>query len=541
MHNHLQIPAIDKKYFESFIQFKDRNKWNLWYRNKYPVYRETSIEFEKNNSEVGQYIRIFSALIESSKVSKIKDWVPRDDWMLEFSTEGWNSYTSPEIKALVTVHKENKVPPRVISEFINHFWELKEKEDDIIHDLSGDKVIKKTLDEAGQSIYIDGRYLSDYLDYHDLCLVSCFFQGRQIKNPPHMALKSNNVKGNERNGKFELNWFTRDEGEKWQFWDSNYWWIGVIDPNEYDLSKKGEEKEIKESTYFKSKDGTKFSVLEADKEEHAIKGVFFNEGLLEKYKQNNDTTVERWSYQGGIIYWKEYHSVNFYFNENNEIYILAKDLQKIPTSEIGTWFDYNIIPEGSMPKEAWKNYFEAQFVDSKPPFKIIIDEFEELKEKLNQILKFEYISSEIKIKNELLQRPARKELDALLQVMNEYHKVFIETMGENTIESWLEENINKEEWKLIEDEGGIKGSKQGFFELIKYLEDEDFAEEVITPFNIIYDLRTYKGHRGAKNKKERALTDLGFDEEPEDYREVYDKFVRLFIKKLKQLNEEIDK
>jgi len=162
-----------------------------------------------------------------------------------------------------------------------------------------------------------------------------YYQGRQVQQPPHMSVDEGSEQGTERGGTFELSWFSRNEGRKYQYWDGMYWWVGVIDPEEYDIGKQ-EEEQIRETTTFTDINGSQFTAAEADRQEHALKSVFFKEELLDRYRRRSDTSVEQWSAQGGYLSWQHYYGIRFYRNEHNELYIAAKDLQAIPPDEVRT-------------------------------------------------------------------------------------------------------------------------------------------------------------------------------------------------------------
>lgn len=536
MHEH--FGPIPETGMEQFIRFEDRGDWTLQRRRDFPVYRLTSSEIEDGDTSVRQTIRVLSTLVRRDDVDQIDIDQPSRQWNQGVNSEGWYSGQSlPERKPLVTAH--DQIPPRVISEFINHFY-LSNDGDDLIDDVTGDPVLKKTVDDNGETVYIDGRYLFDFLRDRDFSLLTGYFQGRQIRSPPHMSLADTECEGTERGGKFRLSCFCRDEGGKHQFWDGNYWWVGVLDPDDHSLGKRQEEERIRASTTVVDIEGSQFTVDEADRDENALKSVFFDEVLLDRYRRQDDTTVEQWSAQGGHIQWKHYHAVSFYRNDHNELYIAAKDFQKIPPSELGTWADHNIVPEGEMPEEAWKNYFEAEWVDSEAPHRAVVESFEEIRDQLNEAFNNEYIAEDVPLSLEDLQRPAIPGEDAFLDVVNEYHKAFIETISAGEVESLLRTRLDQEEWTEIGKDGDIQGSKQALYELIRCFEDEREADTILEPFNAIYDFRTYEGHRGAEDKKERALDELGFHNEPEDYREVYDELVHLLMQRLAELEQHME-
>lgn len=533
MHDHFE--PVSEAVMEPFIRFEDRKDWTLRRRRDFPVYRLTSFETEDGDTSVRQTIRVLSALVRRDDMDQIDIDQPSRQWKQGVGSEEWSSgWSLPERKPLVTAH--DQIPPRVISEFINHF-RLSDDGDDLVDDVTGDPVVKKTIDDSGEAVYIDGRYLFDFLRDRGFCLLVGYFQGRQIKNPPHMSLADTEREGTERDGTFRLSWFCRDEGVKHQFWDGHYWWVGVLDPNDHDLGKVQEEERIRASTTVADIGGSQFTVDEAGRDENALKSVFFDEELLDRYRRRDDITVEQWSAQGGYILWKHYHGVRFYRNDHNELYIAAKDLRKIPPSELGTWADHNIVPEGGMPEEAWKNYFEAEWVDSEAPHRAVVEGFGEIRDRLNEVFDGEYIVEDASLSLEDLQRPAIPGEDAFLDVVNEYHKAFIETISAGEVESLLRTRLDQEEWTEIEGEGSIQGSKQALYELIRCFEDEGVAGTILEPFNAIYDFRTYEGHRGAEDKKERALNELGFHGEPDDYREVYDELVQLLMQRLAELEQ----
>jgi hypothetical protein len=537
MHDHFE--AVSEERMEPFIRFEDRADWTLRRRQDFPVYRFTTSETEDGGVSLRQTIRVFSALVPRDDVCQIDIDQPSRQWEQEFRSEVWTTRGSlPKRKALVTTHEQ--IPPRVTSEFINHFW-LARDGDDLINEVSGDTVVKKTVDESDETVYIDGRYLFDFLQDRDFCLLVGYFQGRQILSPPHMSLKKTSQEGTERGGTFKLSWFSRDEGGEHQYWDGHYWWVGVIDPGDYDLGKQQEEDRIRASTTFTDINGSQLIVAEADRDENALKSVFFDEAMLDRYRRRDDTTVEQWSAQGGHIKWKHYYGVSFYRNEHNELYLVAKDLLSIPPSELGTWADHNIVPEGGLPEEAWKNYFEAEWVDSEAPHRAVVEEFGEICDRLNDMFDGEDIVEDASLSLETLQRPSISEEDAFLDVVNEFHKAFIETVSPGTVESLLRTRLDQEECIEIGDEGGIQGSKQALYELIRCFEDEAVANTILEPFNAIYDFRTYGGHRGAEDKKERALQELGFREEPDDYREVYDKLIQLLVQRLAELEQSTER
>lgn len=533
MHKH--FGPIPEGRMEPFVRFEDREDWTLRRRRDFPVYRLTSSKSEDRNISVRQTIRVITTLVRRNDVDQIEIDQPSRQWEQDVRSEGWSSDRSlPERKPLVTAH--DQIQPRVISEFINHFW-LTNDGDNLIDDVTGDPVLKKTVNDTGETVYIDGRYLFDFLRDHDLALLVGYFQGRQIKNPPHMSLADTECEGNERGGTFRFSCFCRDEDAKSQFWDGNYWWVGVLDPDDYDLGKKQEEEQIRATTTVADIDSSQFTVDEAERDENALKSVFFDEELLDRYRRQDGTTVEQWSAQGGYIQWKHYHGVRFYRNDHNELYITAKDLQKIPPSELGTWADYNIVPEGEMPEEASKNYFNAEWVESEAPHRAVVESFEEIRDRLNEIFDGDYIVEDMSLSLEDLQRPAIPAEDAFLDVVNEYHKGFIETISAGEVASLLRTQLDQEEWTEIEEEGGIQGSKQALYELICCFEEKRVADTILEPFNAIYDFRTYEGHRGAEDKKERALNELGFHGEPDDYREVYDELVRALMQRLAELEQ----
>lgn len=72
----------------------------------------------------------------------------------------------------MTTHEQ--IPSRVTSEFINHFW-LAQDGGDLIDEAFGDTAVKKTVDESGKTVYIDGRYLFDFLRDRDFCLLIGYF------------------------------------------------------------------------------------------------------------------------------------------------------------------------------------------------------------------------------------------------------------------------------------------------------------------------------------------------------------------------------
>lgn len=521
---------------EPFIQFKDRKDWTLRRRRDFPVYRLTSFETEDGDTSMRQTIRVLSALIRRDDVDQIDIDQPSREWKQRVRSEGWsNGRSLPNRKPLVTAH--DQIPPRVISEFINHFSLSDDDDDGLVDDVTGDSVVKKTIDDSGEIVYIDGRYLFDFLRDHDFCLLVGYYQGRQIKNPPHMSLADTEREGTERGGTFRLSWFCRDERGEHQFWDGDYWWVGVLDPDDYNLGKKQEEERIRASTTIADIDGSRFTVDEASRDENALKSVFFDEELLDPYRRRDDITIEQWSAQGGYIQWKHYYGLRFYRNDHNELYLAARDLEKIPPSELGIWADHNIVPEGGMPEEAWKNYFKAEWVDSKAPHRVAVESFGEIHDRLNEVFDGEYIVQDASLSLEDLQRPAIPDENAFLDIVNEYHKVFIETISADKVESLLRTRLDQEEWAKIEGKGGIQGPKQALYELIRCFEDEGVAGTILEPFNAIYDFRTYESHRGAEDKKEQALDELGFHQEPDDYREVYDELVHLLIQRLVELEQ----
>ncbi len=434
----------------------------------------------------------------------------------------------------MTAH--DQIPPRVISEFINHFW-LSDDGDDLVDDVTGDSVVKRTVDDCGETVYIDGRYLFDLPRDRGFCLFVGYFQGRQIKNPPHMSLVDTEREATERDGTFRNSCFCRNESGEHLFWDGHYWWVGAFDPDEHNLGNEQEEERICASTTVADIGGSQFTVDEAGRDENALKSVFFDEELLDRYRRRDDTTVKQWSAQGGHIRWQDYHGVRFYRNDHNELYLAAKDLGKVPRSELGTWADHNIVPEGGMPEEAWKSYFNTEWVNSEAPHRAVVKGFGEIRDRLNKVFGGEYIIENSSPSLEDLQRPAIPGEDAFLDVVNEYHKGLIETISAGEVESLLRTRLNQEGWTEVKGEGGIQGSNQALYELIRCFEDEGVAGTILEPFNAIYDFRTYEGHRGAEDKKERALNELGFHREPDDYREVYDELVQLLMQRLVELEQ----
>ena len=536
MHEHYE--TVPREQLEPFIRFDDRAGWTLRRRRDFPVYRLTSSEIAHGEMTVRQTIRVLCALVRRDEADQVEIEQPDRQWNQEFRSEGWTGGRSlPERKALVTMHEQ--IPPRVTSEFINHFC-LAQNGDDLVDDVTGDPVVKKTVDDRGETVYIDGRYLFDFLRDRDYSLLVGYFQGRQIQDPSHMLIDDGSRDGSERSGTFRLSWFCRDEGGDHRFWDGNYWWVNVIDPDDHDLGKQREEEQIRETTTFTDIDGQRFTAAEADQQENALRSVFFEEELLDRYRRRDGTTVEQQTAQGGYLKWKHYYGVSFYRNDRNELYITAKDLQLIPASELRTWADHNIVPEGGLPEEAWKNYFKAEWVDSVAPHRVVVEAFEELRDRLNAEFDGEYIIEDTTFPLEALQRPAVPGEDAFLDVVNEYHKGFIETVSPGAVESLLRTRLDQEEWIGVGNGDGIQGSKQALYELVRCFEDEGVAGTVIQPFNTIYDFRTYEGHRGAEDKKQRALRELGFEEEPNDYRVVYDELVQLLTERLADLNRYVE-
>lgn len=522
---------------KNFIKFKDRSNWEIQKNLRYPGYRLTSNhpKVDIENCRAYQIIRVNSVIIRDEDIDEINLDSPKDKFLLDFRSEGWtkNRDFQTEVKPLVTSHE--KIPPRVTSEFINTFW-LAESEDDLVNGVNRKKVVIKNIDTQGESIYLNGNYLFDFLRKHSYCLIISYYQGRQIMNAPQMTLKEKNLVGEQNGGKFEVRWFALNDGGIQKSWNSDYWWMNILNPESYNIGKRLAEKKKRKSTFFKDSKGREFSAYEADDEKHALKSVFFKQELLDRYKRLEETTVERWSDQGGVIRWGSYSGVRFYINEKGEIYLIAKDIISIPPSELGFWSDHNIIPEGKIPREAWKNYFEAEFVDSKPPHKRVVEKFDQLIDKLNDKFGREVINEYVDFEPTKLCRPAINGEDGFLEVIKEYHKDFIETINQNEIETVLEEYLSKETFRGID----IRGPKDALYQLFSVFEDEDFANEIMRPFNIIYDFRQYESHRGALEKKKRALRELRIKEEPDDYREVYDLFISLFEKKLDKINEKID-
>ena len=522
---------------KNFIKFKECSNWEIQKKLRYPVYRLTSNrpKVDREGCRAYQIIRVNSAIIRNEDIDEIKLDSPKDKFLLDFRCEGWtkNRGFQPGVKPLVTSHE--KIPPRVSSEFINTFW-LAENEEDLVNEVNGEKGVIKNIDTYGESIYLNGQYLFDFLREYGYCLIISYYQGRQIMNVPQMSLKEENLVDEQNGGKFELRWFAlNDEGIQ-KSWNSDYWWMKILNPESYNIGKRLAEKEKRKSTFFQDSKGKEFSAFEADDEKHALKSVFFKQELLDRYKRLEKTTVEMWSDQGGVIRWGSYSGVRFYINEKGEIYLIAKDIKSIPPSELGFWSDHNIIPEGEIPHEAWKNYFEAEFVESKPPHKRVVDKFDQLIDKLNDKFERELIDEDIDFELANLCRPVISGECGFLEVIKEYHKNFIETINQNEIEAVLEEHLSEEAFKRID----IRGAKDALYQLFSVFEDEDFAEEMMRAFNIIYDFRQYESHRGASEKKKRALRELRITEELGDYREVYDLFVSLFEKKLEEMNEKVD-
>jgi hypothetical protein len=536
MHEHYE--TVPRERMEPFIRFADRADWTLRQRRDFPVYRRTLSEIADGEMTVRQTIRVLTAVVRRDEADQVEIEQPDRQWNQEFRSEEWTGGRSlPERKALVTMHEQ--IPPRVTSEFINHFW-LDQDGNNLVDDVTGDPVVKKTVDDRGETVYIDGRYLFDFLRDRGYCLLVGYFQGRQVQDPPHMSIDDGSREGSERGGTFRLSWVCRDEGGEHRFWDGNYWWVSVIDPDDYDLGKQREEERVQETTTFTDIDGQRFTASEANQQENALRSVFFEEELLDPYRRRDETTVEQQTAQGGYLNWKHYYGVRFYRNDRNELYITAKDLQLIPASELRTWADHNIVPEGGLPEEAWKNYFEAEWVDSVAPHRAVVEAFEGLRDRLNEEFDGQYIAEDATFPLEALQRPAVAGEDAFLDVVNEFHKTFIETVSPNAVASLLRTRLDQEKWAEVGDGDGIQGSKQALYELVRCFEDEDVAGTVIQPFNAIYDFRTYEGHRGTRDKKQRALRELGFEEEPNDYRTVYDELVHLLTQRLADLNRHVE-
>lgn len=528
MHEHFS--KISEENIENFIKFRERKEWDIRSRMKFPVYRSTSTDSKKDDRKIRQCIKIHTALVDKD-ADFDEEVEPKRKQDQEFKEEGWKKFTSPKMKALVTSH--TKIQPRVTSEFINHFW-LNEGDSDLVHDVSGETIVERNFGEHGEEIYIDGRYLMDFLRDNGYKLFVGYYQGRQIQNPPHLDLDRNEEIGEERGGKYELIWFGREEGEDWKYWDSSYSWVSLIDPEESELSKREEEEEVKQNTKFRDIEGEDFSVSEAGKRDNSIKSVFFEEEILDRYRRDEGTQVTHDTEQGGSISWDRYYSLRYYRNENHEIYLRGADLQKIPASEIQVWADHNIVPKGGLPEEAWKNYFETKFVDSRPPHKQIIEHFQKFRENLNEQFDGTYISEEIEFEPEELNRPAISSSDAFLETMNEFNKKFIESLEESELRSLLQNNLEESRWKELVENEEI-GPSVALFELIRHFESEEFAKEILKPFNVITDFRNYNNHAGSESKKSRALRRLEFEEEPNDYREVYDRFVELFTEMLGEL------
>ena len=167
----------------------------------------------------------------------------------------------------------------------------------------------------------------------------------------------------------------------------------------------------------------------------------------------------------------------------------------------------------------------------------MIQHFQHLQNQLKETFSGEYIAETLEFEPEALQRPAIQEEDAFLRVVNEYNKTYLESIKPSEIASLLQSRMTDEEWEALEDDGGIQGSKQSLYELIKCFEDEQTADQILQPFNVIYDFRTYKGHRGANDAKQRALEELNYQDEPDDYRDLFDDLVTLFANRLNELNQ----
>lgn len=534
MYQHYE--SIPQQNLEAFLRFEDRGSWELRQRLQFPVFRSTMSEVEEEEMQIRQTIKIHSVLVRQNDADQIEIEQPNRQWRQEIRQEGWRDpfRAFPARKPLVTTH--DQLPARVTSEFINHF-SMREKENNLVHDFEGDTIVTKNDNELGETVSINGHYLFDFLQDRGFSLVLGYYQGRQIKQPPHLDIDEGSVQGTERNGAFELSWFCRDEGAESQFWDSDYWWVGILNPDDYGLSKRQQDQRTLETTFFCNIDGNEFPAAEADHDERALSSVFFDVEILDQYRRRDDTTVKRWSEQGGYLTWKRYYGVRFYLNEYNEVYIPAKDLKSIPPSELQTWADHNIVPEGSLPEEAWKNYFEAEWVDSTAPHRTVIQHFQHLQNQLSEKFSGEYIAESLEFEPEKLQRPAIQEEDAFLDVINKYNKTYLESIKPGEIASLLQSQMTDAEWEAIEDDGGIQGSKQGLYELIKYFEDAQTAGRVLEPFNIIYDFRTYEDHRGAEDAKQRALDELCYSDDPEDYRDVFDDLVTLLEERLNEINQ----
>jgi hypothetical protein len=406
------------------------------------------------------------------------------------------------------------------------------------------------LDDTIQSLEVRAEYLKDYLEERGCALVLAYFQKRDAEaTNEELSLPTDDRTDFMIQGGKAVRVVRRTQP------GYEIHWFCPIRPNDIPYGRKERLMEDRRNLRFRTKQGYRFSKEEAINEEGFSEAgyrrpalgaesleeavsffgwTFFEPEVLEKYQNDSRGSVSEWSEQGLQIEWLDKMSLRAYRNNDDLVLIIVDDLSHVPDEELSHWYHHNTSPEGEIPDEMITNYIEADFVDSESPAEAVINAITELDEAFEA--KYDahlYRDTGDDIDSERMLTLPRNERRALFNVISEADQVAVE----NLIKSNLEENIPEE---IVEEE--ISGEKDALYNFVKELADSNKARDILSPINAMHDFRDQGSHRQVnRGGWSRAVETLDYDEDTDEYRQIYRDTMRGTAASLREITKLIER
>lgn len=417
-------------------------------------------------------------------------------------------------------HFNGYVPDRfqIIEHFLlyyNCFWIEEKNEYQSINDKGEIKTIIKYIKNSKEETFlIDTHTLKDYLAVKGVCLarfhdhrrrsvndISNFLKGEfktyELSNSESFYeldfrtdIQYDNIKSTSRLlGKDVIKPYSKPESHEWSSEkDQNDFLDFIIGRDENGKEIKSNCQPSKLSNYFVDKGTT-----------HFLTPTFFKRELLQKYYSE----PKKYDTSEGSIKYLNFWRIEIDLTEENLIQVYLGDIgRNLPFNEQLHWRQFNVVPKGKISNHRYKRDFLAEFASpelEEAPILHFKQAFETLQERfklLNEQVLFKDLAKDDQHLFSTLHIPVTDEWKELDEQILALAKV--------TTDSFNYKPISKLTGKKIGDIGingkPIKGLLALFYEFLSItIENEDYINSLITPFNMVQSLRSSSvAHRKSK-------------------------------------------
>lgn len=230
---------------------------------------------------------------------------------------------------------------------------------------------------------------------------------------------------------------------------------------------------------------------------HFLTPVFFNKAVLNKYK----TDTANYIISDGLIRYLDEWDIPFTINEEDKVVVWLGDLGRIPYAEQKYWRTENIVPQGDIEENFWKQQIEAVFVDKILPEKGIFTLIETVNRKFldkYNIVLFNPLSEADKSIISAFLTPVANNIDEYKEYLMQFCKITVESINRAAVRMYVNDD------KLKDAQGQTLASIGQLNVLFKEL-DISTGDNLISILKLVYNSRNKLSGHSASLKEYNKL------------------------------------